>query len=86
MTKKQKKVPITDYLEKHKYSLIEFVAVSSVIKTNLNLDELVIILQKTHEDDLESLQVIDQTTGQIYVIENEIKLVPIENIETWQAN
>jgi hypothetical protein len=30
--------------------------------------------------------VIDQTTGQIYVVENEIKLVPIENIETWQAN
>lgn len=80
MTKKQKNVAIKDYLEKHKYSLIEFVAISSVMKTNLDLDELVIMLREMHEDDLESLQVINQTTGQIYIVESEIKLIPVENI------
>ena len=78
MTKKQQQKTVIDLLENHKFSVVDFTS-GTVVKTNLDLDELVIILEYEHEDDLFELQVINQTTGEIYTVEKQIKLTTLEN-------
>jgi len=78
MTKKQQQKTAIDLLENHKFSVVDFTS-GTVAKTNLDLDELVIMLEYEHEDDLFELQVINQTTGEIYTVEKQIKLTTLEN-------
>jgi hypothetical protein len=78
MKKKSAKKVAKDLLEKDKFSLVGS-KVGPVLKTNLDLDELVIMLDPIDEEDLMHFQVINQSTGEIYLIEKEIKLVNIEN-------
>lgn len=78
MTKKQQQKAAIDLLENHKFSVVDFTS-GTVVKTNLDLDELVIMLEYEHEDDLFELQVINQTTGEIYAVEKQIKLTTLEN-------
>jgi hypothetical protein len=78
MTKKQQQEAAIDLLENHKFSVVDFTS-GTVVKTNLDLDELVIMLEYEHEDDLFELQVINQTTGEIYAVEKQIKLTTLEN-------
>jgi hypothetical protein len=74
---KQKKVATTDYLEKHKYTLVSIKM--GVLRTNLDLDQVLIMLDPLSEDEVVDFQAVNQSTGELYAVEKQIKLVNIEN-------
>lgn len=76
---KQKKVAAKDYLEKHKYTFVNHKL--EILRTNFDLDEILTLLDPLSEEEVMEFQVVNQTTGEIYDVEKQIKLVNVENLD-----
>lgn len=76
---KQKKVAAKDYLEKNKYTFVNHKL--EILRTNFDLDEILTLLDPLSEEEVMEFQVVNQTTGEIYNVEKQIKLVNIENLD-----